>query len=150
MSSVYGRQPYHPQRITSKAPYLHYQSPINPRTAAVTAGLMGSGTKVSQRAPGVTSSPVDAAREEFKKTHAIKKPGDRFYFHPAVDLSQVYPGEGKSASVLPVEGQLVPMAVPLGRPKTDPRLRLPITTATAGATSGDALTHVVFSSVLIG
>lgn len=50
----------------------------------------------------------------------------QYYFHPRVDLSQV--GEGVSRVGVPLEGQLVPMAIPLGKPKTDPALRPPIVT----------------------
>lgn len=48
----------------------------------------------------------------------------QYYFHPRVDLSQV--GEGVSRVGVPLERQLVPMAIPLGKPKTDPALRPPI------------------------
>lgn len=50
----------------------------------------------------------------------------QYFFHPRVDLSQV--GEGMSRVGVPLEGQLVPMAIPLGRPKTNPALRPPIVT----------------------
>ena len=59
----------------------------------------------------------------------------QYYFHPRVDLPHFVPEEGRG--VAPMEGQLVPMAIPLGKPKTNPALRLPI--ATHGAPSSSEI-----------
>ncbi|XP_068730212.1 TALPID3 protein-like isoform X1 [Montipora capricornis] len=157
LSSVYGRQPYHPHRTTSKAPYLHYQSPVNPKTAAIVEGLMkgGRGT-VSKPAlqdvrkpvlQDATSSPekevVEPRKNKRDASKALSNPsgqtarhGDnaaQYYFHPRVDLPHFVPEEARG--VAPMEGQLVPMAIPLGKPKTNPALRLPIATHGAPSTS---------------
>ena len=148
LSSVYGRQPYYPQRTTSKAPYLHYQSPVNPKTAAIMAGLMAGdrGTTSKPVLPDVTSIPekeVVASRK--KKTDAARplsslhgqpsmpKDNTQYYFHPRVDLPHFSLEEGRVA--VPLEGQLVAMAIPLGKPKTDPALRPPIVTKDMESTS---------------
>ena len=143
LSSVYGRQPYHPQRTTSKAPYLHYQSPVNPKTAAIMAGMMAGDSKVTGKPvlQDLTSVPEkDVTEPRQIKAAAVKpelspcvqptkrKDDTQYFFHPRVDLSQVAPGEGKARVAVPLEGQLVPMAIPLGKPKTDPALRPPIAT----------------------
>ena len=53
-----------------------------------------------------------------------------YYFHPAVDIT----GKDDNTSVpVPVEGQLVPMAIPLGKPKTNIALRLPLNTQEAAS-----------------
>ena len=138
LSSVYGRQPYHPQRTTSKAPYLHYQSPVNPKTAAVMAGIMAADSRLPGK-PVVQDLPEKELTEPRRKKADAAKPvltshgqpskqkdDMQYFFHPRVDLSQV--GEGVSRVGAPLEGQLVPMAIPLGKPKTDPALRPPIVT----------------------
>ena len=149
LSSVYGRQPYHPQRTTSKAPYLHYQSPVNPKTAAIMAGIMAGDSRVTAKpvldltsvpekeVPGPRKKKADAVKPELSP-HAQptkRKDDTQYFFHPRVDLSQVAPGEGKVRVAVPLEGQLVPMAIPLGRPKTDPALRPPIVTQDVQHTS---------------
>lgn len=143
LSSVYGRQPYHPQRTTSKAPYLHYQSPVNPKTAAIMAGIMAGDSRVTAKPvlQDLTSVPEKEVPEPRKKKADGVKPelsprvqptkqkdDTQYFFHPRVDLSQVTPWEGKARVAVPLEGQLVPMAIPLGKPKTDPALRPPIAT----------------------
>lgn len=140
-SSVYGRQPHHPQRTTSKAPYLHYQSPVNPKTAAIMAGIMAGDSKLPGKPAlqdmsffpqGEFSEPsgqkADARKPELGSQGKPNKQKEdmQYYFHPRVDLSQV--GEGVSRVGVPLEGQLVPMAIPLGKPKTDPALRPPVVT----------------------
>ena len=149
MTSVYGRQPYHPQRITSKASYLHYQSPVNPKTAAIVAGLLkGDRGTASKPASQDISKPVLQDMKSVPETEVVetrKKRKDapkaspsprgaafkhrdnaQYYFHPRVDLPYFAPEEGGVAA--PMEGQLVPMAIPLGKPKTNPALRPPIPT----------------------
>lgn len=143
LSSVYGRQPYHPQRTTSKAPYLHYQSPVNPKTAAIMAGIMAGDSRVTAKPvlQDLTSVPEKEVPEPRKKKADGVKPelspcvqptkqkdDTQYFFHPRVDLSQVTLWEGKARVAVPLEGQLVPMAIPLGKPKTDPALRPPIAT----------------------
>lgn len=150
LSSVYGRQPYHPQRTTSKAPYLHYQSPVNPKTAAIMAGIIAGDSKVTGKPvlQDLTSVPEnDVTEPRQKKADAVKpelshrvqptkrKDDTQYFFHPRVDLSQVAPGEGNARVAVPLEGQLVPMAIPLGKPKTDPALRPPIATQDVQHTS---------------
>ena len=150
LSSVYGRQPYHPQRTTSKAPYLHYQSPVNPKTAAIMAGIMAGDGRVTAKPvlQDLTSIPEkDVTQPIKKKADAVepvlgprrqqtkRKEDTQYFFHPRVDLSQVAPGEGMSRVAVPLDGQLVPMAIPLGKPKTDPALRPPISTQDAQHTS---------------
>lgn len=141
LSSVYGRQPHYPQRTTSKAPYLHYQSPVNPKTAAVMAGIMAGDSKLPGK-PAVQdltsflgqelTEPSGPKADARKPVHGSdgkpfkQKEDMQYFFHPRVDLSQV--GEGMSRVGVPLEGQLVPMAIPLGRPKTNPALRPPIVT----------------------
>ncbi|XP_022791035.1 protein TALPID3-like [Stylophora pistillata] len=141
LSSVYGRQPHYPQRTTSKAPYLHYQSPVNPKTAAVMAGIMAGDSKLPGK-PAVQdltsflgqelTEPNGPKADARKPVHGSdgkpfkQKEDMQYFFHPRVDLSQV--GEGMSRVGVPLEGQLVPMAIPLGRPKTNPALRPPIVT----------------------
>ena len=147
---MYGRQPYHPQRTTSKAPYLHYQSPVNPKTAAIMAGIMAgesraTGKPVLQDLTSVPEKdvtlprkkPVDAVKHELSPhgQPTKRKDSTQYFFHPRVDLSQVAPGEGMSRVSVPLEGQLVPMAIPLGKPKTDPALRPPIATEDVKHTS---------------
>ena len=146
LSSVYGRQPYHPQRTTSKAPYLHYQSPVNPKTAAIMAGLMTGERGVTSKPvlQDISSVPEKEVAEPRKKTAHVARPlrssqgqptshkdSAQYYFHPRVDL--IVPEEGRVAA--PLEGQLVPMAIPLGKPKTDPALRPPIATKDVKPTS---------------
>lgn len=149
MTSVYGRQPYHPQRTTSKAPYLHYQSPVNPKTAAIVAGLLkGDRGTASKPALQDISKPVlqdikSVPEREVVETRKKRKDAPKaspsphgsefkhrdnaqYYFHPRVDLPYFAPEEGRVAA--PLEGQLVPMAIPLGKPKTNPALRPPIPT----------------------
>lgn len=167
LSSVYGRQPYHPQRTTSKAPYLHYQSPVNPKTAAIMAGIMAGDSRVTGKPvlQDVTSVPEkDVTEPRKKKAEAVKpelsphvqptkwKDDTQYFFHPRVDLSQVAPGEGKARVAVPLEGQLVPMAIPLGKPKTDPALRPPIATQDVRHTSpveGNFLGRYVVLSTLV-
>lgn len=148
LSSVYGRQPYHPQRTTSKAPYLHYQSPVNPKTAAIMAGLM-AGDRGATNKPvlqDLTSLPEKEVTEPRKKKADAAKPstsphvqptthtnadGTKYYFHPRDGLSQSHIASEEGKVAVPLEGQLVPMAIPLGKPKTDPALRPPIATQDA-------------------
>jgi len=71
--------------------------------------------------------PDGVKRELSPRVQPTKQKDDtQYFFHPRVDLSQVPPGEGKAKVAVPLEGQLVPMAIPLGKPKTDPALRPPI------------------------
>lgn len=149
MTSVYGRQPYHPQRTTSKAPYLHYQSPVNPKTAAIVAGLLkGDRGTTSKPALQDISKPVlhnmkSEPEREVDETRKKRKDAPKaspsphgaafkhrdnaqYYFHPRGDLPYFAPEEGRVAA--PLEGQLLPMAIPLGKPKTNPALRPPIPT----------------------
>ena len=127
------RQPYHAQRITSKAPYLHYQSPVNPRTAALTSAILGAGSRPpSKPAYEDMPRPVRAETVERKKHKA------NYYFHPSVDMPHVMPsGGGRVKLDVPVEGRLVPMAIPLGKPKTDPSLRLPLATLSPIVDAGE-------------
>lgn len=114
LKSVYGRQPHHAHRTTSKAPYLHYQSPVNPRTAALTASILGPGKKQTS---SNQQNPDQPGREPW------------YYFHPEIDRSQVIPsGDGRVHVHAPLEGRKMPMAIPLGKPRTDPSLRLPLPT----------------------
>lgn len=150
LSSVYGRQPYHPQRTTSKAPYLHYQSPVNPKTAAIMAGIMAGDSRVTAKpvlqdlssvpekeVPEPRKKKADGVKPELNpRVQPTKRKDDRqYFFHPSVDLSQVAPGEGNARVAVPLEGQLVPMAIPLGKPKTDPALRPPIIAQEVQSTS---------------
>ena len=112
------------------------------------AGLMAGdrGTTSKPVLPDVTSIPekeVVASRK--KKTDAARplsslhgqpsmpKDNTQYYFHPRVDLPHFSPEEGRVA--VPLEGQLVAMAIPLGKPKTDPALRPPIVTKDMESTS---------------
>ena len=105
------------------------------------AGLMAGdrGTTSKPVLQDVTSIPEkEAAESRKKKTDAARplssvhsqpsmpKDNTQYYFHPRVDLPHFAPEEGRIAA--PLEGQLVPMAIPLGKPKTDPALRPPIVT----------------------
>lgn len=140
LSSVYGRQPYHPQRTTSKAPYLHYQSPVNPKTAAIMAGLKPgcergtvSSKPFSQDLTLVSEKEKEVAKPRKNKVEAAKPHSNpygtdkpKYYFQPQVAASYFAPDDGKA--ITPLEGQLVPMAIPLGKPKTDPALRPSIPT----------------------
>lgn len=120
LKSIYGRQPHHTHRTTSKAPYLHYQSPVNPRTAALTAAILGTGS----RHPIQPSGP-EPIREKTEKPNREAW----YYFHPSIDKSQVIPsGDGRVHVHAPLEGRKMPMAIPLGKPRTDPSLRLPLPT----------------------
>ena len=73
---------------------------------------------------------VDALKSKVSAHRQPTKQKDeaQYFFHPRVDLSQVAPGEGMSRVSVPLEGQLVPMAIPLGKPRTNPALRPPIAT----------------------
>lgn len=140
LSSVYGRQPYHPQRTTSKAPYLHYQSPVNPKTAAIMAGLKPgcergtvSSKPFSQDLTLVSEKEKEVAKPRKNKVEAAKPHSNpygtdkpKYYFQPQVAASYFARDDGKV--ITPLEGQLVPMAIPLGKPKTDPALRPSIPT----------------------
>lgn len=163
MSSVYGRQPYHPQRTTSKAPYLHYQSPVNPKTAAIMAGLMARdrGTTSKPVLQDLTSVPEKEVTEPRKKKAddakpsasprgqaAMRQDNTQYFFHPQVDLSHITPEERRVA--VPLEGQLVPMAIPLGKPKTDPALRPPIVTQEAKPASLIEGTVHCFATFVLG
>jgi len=115
LQSIYGRQHYQGHRTTSKAPYLHYQSPVNPRTAALTAAILGPGHKSQSHE---TSQPIRVKSEKPRKDAW-------YYFHPSIDRSQVIPsGDGKVHVHAPLEGRKMPMAIPLGKPRTDPSLRV--------------------------
>ncbi|XP_044179361.1 TALPID3 protein-like isoform X2 [Acropora millepora] len=168
MTSVYGRQPYHPQRTTSKAPYLHYQSPVNPKTAAIVAGLLkGDRGTASKPALQDTSKPVlhnmkSEPEREVDETRKKRKDAPKaspsphgaafkhrdnaqYYFHPRGDLPYFAPEEGRVAA--PLEGQLLPMAIPLGKPKTNPALRPPIPTQEGKRSSPiEAKSQVITSS----
>nr|ACJ61010.1 talpid3-like protein [Nematostella vectensis] len=132
LTSVYGRQPYHPHRTTSKAPYLYYQSPIPDKTAALTKALLGVRGEVIE--PTVQEMP----KQERIKELPVNK--DKFYFHPSVNASiHGVP----TASKAPVVGHLVPMAVPLGKPNRDPSLRLPLTSFTAERNTSIAMDSTI-------
>lgn len=105
------------------------------------AGLMAGdrGTAGKPVLQDVTSIPEKEVPESRKKQPDASKPSSshlgqpslhkdntQYYFHPRVNLSHFGPEEGGVA--VPLEGQLVPMAIPLGKPKTDPALRPPIAT----------------------
>ena len=142
LSSVYGRSPYQAVRITSKAPYLRYQSPVNPKTAAVMTGLLVGGNRVAiKEVPlqDLTSVPRQETTKPRKcMTAAVKtkltsqnepakhEGNAQYFFQPTVDLSQIGTGEKIATVAVPLEGQLVRMAVPLGKPKTDLTQRLPV------------------------
>jgi len=92
----------------------------------------------------ISSVPEKEVAEPRKKTAHVARPlrssqgqptshkdSAQYYFHPRVDL--IAPEEGRVAA--PLEGQLVPMAIPLGKPKTDPALRPPIATKDVKPTS---------------
>lgn len=114
------------------------------------AGIMAGDSRVTgkpvlQDVTSVLEKDVTEPRK--KKAEAVKpelsphvqptkwKDDTQYFFHPRVDLSQVAPGEGKARVAVPLEGQLVPMAIPLGKPKTDPALRPPIATQDVRHTS---------------
>jgi hypothetical protein len=128
LTSLYGRQSYHPQRITSKAPYLHYQSPVNPRTAALTSAILRAGSRQPCKpAQHETPKPIQIRTEPSSQ----RKEKVRYYFHPDMNMSHIVPSEEGTVNLdAPVEGHLVPMAIPLGKRKTDPSLRLPLETLT--------------------
>ena len=66
---------------------------------------------------------VDAAKP-LSSPYGTDRP--KYYFQPQVAVSYFAPNDGKA--ITPLEGQLVPMAIPLGKPKTNPALRPSIPT----------------------
>lgn len=116
MTQIYGKAQYQKGRTTVKDPYLHFQnqtkhrafripSPQRPenvlkvRSATMqTAGGLGQTYSVPQ--PQVP--PMDGAAPR------------QYYFSPALGYVPI------TSSSAPVAGQLVPMAIPLGKPRMEP------------------------------
>ena len=112
------------------------------------AGLM-AGDRGATNKPvlqDLTSLPEKEVTEPRKKKADAAKPstsphvqptthtnadGTKYYFHPRDGLSQSHIASEEGKVAVPLEGQLVPMAIPLGKPKTDPALRPPIATQDA-------------------
>ena len=128
------------------------------------AGLMAGdrGTTSKPVLQDVTSIPekevvasrkkkADAARPLISSLHgqpSMSKDNTQYYFHPRVDLPHFSPEGGRVA--VPLEGQLVPMAIPLGKPKTDPALRPPIVSQDTKSTSHiEGNRYYVLNSLLL-
>ncbi|KAJ8308317.1 hypothetical protein KUTeg_013191 [Tegillarca granosa] len=106
MTRVYGKAPYQSKRTTVKDPYLHFQNTAKykaPRPAAV----------------------LDIKGREVKSAKTQTASGVRkFYFSPT---SGSYIPVSGDTTAAPIPGQLIPMAVPLGGPRFEGGLTVPVT-----------------------
>ncbi|XP_069118021.1 TALPID3 protein-like [Argopecten irradians] len=113
MYKVYGKPVYDNKRTTQKDPYLHYQNRNVPKP----------------RSPG--RSPPRAADIsggiEVRSAKSQTKGGvKQFYFSPA---SGSFIPVADVASAAPIQGQLIPMAVPLGGPRMEGGLAAEVVTS---------------------
>ncbi|KAI8479899.1 hypothetical protein Bbelb_423390 [Branchiostoma belcheri] len=104
LTRVYGKARHNPHRTTEKQPYLHFNSPPprtkapRPKPAVDTKGTIMKSIKTQTKekpAPGRTAGPTG-----------------QYYFSPAAP----YPQAGVPT---PQQGQLIPMAIPLGAPRIE-------------------------------
>ncbi|XP_056152245.1 protein TALPID3 [Lampris incognitus] len=115
---LYGRAPYEGHRRTLRSPYLRFSSPASPRRKSARPRLVEriTGVKVkttktqTNLAPPISSPLCSSAGQPL---HYIFRP---FHMTPGVTCER---------PVNPVEGSLIPMAIPLGQPRIDTALPQP-------------------------
>ncbi|KAL8565689.1 hypothetical protein ACOMHN_056188 [Nucella lapillus] len=119
MTQIYGKAQYQRGRTTVKDPYLHFQNQAkqrasrlpSPKRADSVINVKSSKIQTDARSAS-TSAGVSAAPRQGGAPR-------QYYFSPTRGYVPLL-----SAASAPVAGQLIPMAVPLGRPRMDPGLAL--------------------------
>ncbi|XP_070179880.1 TALPID3 protein-like [Littorina saxatilis] len=116
MTQIYGKAGYQRGRTTVKDPYLHYQNQAKPRTSRLPSPKRPDGvldvrsfqaqtgsTTLMQAGPSVVQAEGGQPRQ--------------YFFSPTRGYVPIAP-----TTTAPVPGQLIPMAVPLGKPRMEPGL----------------------------
>lgn len=114
MTQIYGKAQYQKGRTTMRDPYLHYQNQAKSRTARVPSPKRAEGVINMKSSKTQTGA---RAGEEMYDGGAVTGGPRRFYFTPSTGYVPL-----ASAAPAPVAGQLIPMAIPLGKPRMDPGL----------------------------
>nr|XP_006817963.1 PREDICTED: TALPID3 protein-like [Saccoglossus kowalevskii] len=117
LSRVYGKALYGPKRKTDKTgPYLRFQStPVKPG---------GTRPKVVQEVQAVKMKSSKTQTTPSPKKPKLIKEKTEFYFNPYQHLPT------RGTAVPPMPGQLIPMAISLGQPRSGSGLSQPVVIST--------------------
>ncbi|CAB4016296.1 TALPID3 -like [Paramuricea clavata] len=120
VSRVYGRPDHVTGRTTTKPDQARYQSPgvLKPNSKSTAA------KRKSTSPPRFDESSSTLSEDYHPSTRRATKP--RYYFQPDAGADQSVIEAHFKENQGPLPGQLLPMAIPLGKPRMDPALRLPL------------------------
>ncbi|XP_072545467.1 protein TALPID3 isoform X2 [Salminus brasiliensis] len=116
LAKVYGKALYEGHRRTlKKSPYLRFSSPI-PKSKGQRPKVIESVKGVKMKSSKTQTSMSRAQDSSSLLQPAVSEP--QYLFSPSGPGQQQQPG-------CPVQGFLIPMAIPLGKPKVDAQAPLP-------------------------
>ncbi|XP_076442428.1 uncharacterized protein LOC143281225 isoform X2 [Babylonia areolata] len=120
MTQIYGKAQYQKGRTTVRDPYLHFQNQAKQRTSRLPSPKRADNVMTVKSSKIQTQSSSTSAPTAGPSSvgHGEGRAPRQYYFSPTRGYVPL------TSSTAPVVGQLVPMAIPLGRPRMDPGLAL--------------------------
>ncbi|XP_013407678.1 protein TALPID3 isoform X2 [Lingula anatina] len=132
LARVYGKAIYQNKRTTVKDPYLHFQNDPKPKSPRRPATYAAKGVELKSAKTQTTPSPVK--KPGYYSHHLPQHVKPHYYFDSQQEHQNIVQPAGIPTA--PIQGQLIPMAVPLRPPRISSGLSLPIAmTTSAIATS---------------
>ncbi|KAK7488381.1 hypothetical protein BaRGS_00020355 [Batillaria attramentaria] len=114
MTKIYGKAQYQKGRTTMRDPYLHYQNQAKPRASRIPSPKRVDSTMDVKSSKTQTMGGVGGQLYDDGTTAGGPR---QFYFTPNTGYVPL-----TSSAPAPVAGQLIPVAVPLGKPRMEPGL----------------------------